>query len=45
MKLERYGITGPVNTWVEKFLKDRKQRVKVCIRAGLQLSVESYKVQ
>ena len=26
-KLERYGITGPVNTWVEKFLKDRKQRV------------------
>ena len=24
-KLERYGITGPVNTWVEKFLKDRKQ--------------------
>ena len=26
-KLERYGITGPVNTWIEKFLKDRKQRV------------------
>ena len=26
-KLERYGITGPVNTWVEKFLKNRKQRV------------------
>ena len=26
-KLERYGITGPVNTWVEKFLKDKKQRV------------------
>ena len=26
-KLERYGITGPVNTWIEKFFKDRKQRV------------------
>ena len=26
-KLERYGITGPVNTWIETFLKDRKQRV------------------
>ena len=26
-KLEIYGITGPVNTWVEKFLTDRKQRV------------------
>ena len=26
-KLERYGITGLVNTWIEKFLKDRKQRV------------------
>ena len=26
-KLERYGITGPVNTWVEKFLTDRKQRM------------------
>ena len=26
-KLERYGITGSVNTWVEKFSKDRKQRV------------------
>ena len=26
-KLERYGITGPVNTLVEKFLKGRKQRV------------------
>ena len=26
-KLERYGITGPVNTWVEKFLKNRKQRL------------------
>ena len=26
-KLERYCITGPVNTWIEKFLKDRKQRV------------------
>ena len=26
-KRERYGITGPVNTWVEKCLKDRKQRV------------------
>ena len=24
---ERYGITVPVNTWVENFLKDRKQRV------------------
>ena len=26
-KLERYGITGPVNTWIENFLKDRKQHV------------------
>ena len=26
-KLERYGITGSVNTWIETFLKDRKQRV------------------
>ena len=26
-KLERYGIIGPVNTWVEKFLNDRKQRM------------------
>ena len=26
-KLERYGIIGPVNTWIETFLKDRKQRV------------------
>ena len=26
-KLERYGITGPVNTWIETFLKERKQRV------------------
>ena len=26
-KLERYGFTGLVNTWVKKFLKDRKQRV------------------
>ena len=26
-KLESYDITGHVNTWVEKFLKDRKQRV------------------
>ena len=26
-KLERYSITGPVNTWIEKFLKDRKQCV------------------
>ena len=26
-KLERYGITGPVNTWIENFLKDKKQRV------------------
>ena len=26
-KLERYGITGPVNTWIEKFLKDKKQHV------------------
>ena len=26
-KLERYGITGPVNTWIETFLKDRKQGI------------------
>ena len=26
-KLERYGITGPVNTWIETFFKDRKQHV------------------
>ena len=26
-KLERYGITVSVNTWVEKLLKYRKQRV------------------
>ena len=26
-KLERYGITGPVNIWIETLLKDRKQRV------------------
>ena len=36
-KLEKYGITSPVNTWVEK-LKDRKQRVAcegICIPTGL----------
>ena len=26
-KRERYGITGPINTWIETFLKDRKQHV------------------
>ena len=26
-KFERYGITGPVNTWIDNCLKHRKQRV------------------
>ena len=25
--IQKYGITGPVNTWVEKFMKDRKQHM------------------
>ena len=29
LKLQRYGITGPINKWIEDFLRNRSQRV-VC---------------
>lgn len=44
LKLEHYGIRGPAYSWLESYIKDRKQRVEV-LSLGKANTIQAYKSQ